>query len=208
MVREQKKWESKNQKCRQAEANAGSKTEKQPRRITQDHAGLKKSKSLRWWIRIVFALCGVKQDRVTSLLTKLVNLPCFVWRIPWAGRSQAPTPSFDWSRVRLPHESKPKFCFCLFGFEHVGTIRWKSTFRPKKRHVYAATAATSATALQKWPLRQVMVSWRMAVGTSGWFRRNPRASRLWASCPALNSVTVRHCQITPRSVHSIHPMNL
>jgi hypothetical protein len=42
MVREQKKWESKNQKCRQAEANAGSKTEKQPRRITQDHAGLKK----------------------------------------------------------------------------------------------------------------------------------------------------------------------
>ena len=79
---------------------------------------------------------------------------------------------------------------------------------PEKRHVYAATAATSATALQKWPLRQVMVSWRMAVGTSGWFRRNPRASRLWASCPALNSVTVRHCQITPRSVHSIHPMNL
>ena len=37
MVREQKKWENHNQKCREAaEANAkGSKTEKQPRRITQ-----------------------------------------------------------------------------------------------------------------------------------------------------------------------------
>ena len=99
--------------------------------------------------------CGVKQNRLTSLLTNLVKLPCFVWTLPWEGNLRF-----------LLHHLTGQECDCLTSQDRIlflplwvwnGLNMWEppvekthhvfSTFR--QRHIYAAKAATLATALQK-----------------------------------------------------------
>ena len=76
----------------------------------------------------------------------VADKPCqtsmFRLNITMGRQSQVPTPSFDWSRVRLPHESRQNSVSASLGvkwFEHVGTTRWKNTSRlfnvPAKTHL-------------------------------------------------------------------------